>query len=275
MNSNYINHIKSNFLLGLKSLSYGYDGYIITHNGKQKIKLGKFINTIITLVNEYGHNVNRTKNDIEKIVDKYKSFKYNPIKYKFKILNGNDILTVYDSKNYEYRLSSSLTNSCMNNKFNNLEIYVKNKDKVSLLTLNNDDKIVGRALLWKMDKPKYIFMDRVYSIDNHINEYFTNLAKSNNWVYRQNNANNNFVVNCYMKDIDGYLVKNSNDIRMSVNLDIKGIKKFPYMDSFVYKSHLNNNFYINNNWMINFNRYQSTHGDVSKCVSFKLLSLFS
>jgi hypothetical protein len=33
--------------------------------------------------------------------------------------------------------------------------------------------------------------------------------------------------------------------------------------------------HINNNWMMNFNRYQSTYGDVSKCVSFKLLSLFS
>lgn len=95
-------------------------------------------------------------------------------------------------------------------------------------------------------------MDRVYSIDNHINKYFNSLAKSNNWVYRQNNANNNFIINCYMKDINGYLIKNSNDIRMSINLNIKGIKKFPYMDSFVYKSHLNNNFYINNNWMMNY-----------------------
>lgn len=92
----------------------------------------------------------------------------------------------------------------------------------SLTLYNNKNKIVGRSLLWKMDKPKYIFMDRVYSIDNHINKYFNSLAKSNNCVYRQNNANNNFIINCYMKDINGYLIKNSNDIRMSINLNIKG-----------------------------------------------------
>jgi len=275
MSMDYSNYVKTRFLCNLISISYGEDGYIITHDGKQKIKLGKFISKIISLIEQNGYSVKRTKNDIENIVDKYKSYNFLNNDLKFKILKGDDILKGYDINNFEYRNSSALHGSCMNGKFDNLELYTKNDDKISLLTLNRYDKIVGRTLIWKLDKPEYIYMDRVYTIDNYLQNIFNNFAKINKWVHRESYAANNFRVNCYLKSLDDYDMRYSSMIRMSIKLRINEINKYPFMDSFVYRSHLNNNFYVNSNNMINFSYYQSTSGEERKIKTIPFLSLFS
>jgi len=275
MNIDYSNHIKNNFLLDLISLSFGDNGYINTHNDKQKIKLGKFINKIVLLVNQYGYNECITNDQIEKVVDKYKSFNTPNDNIYFNIIEGDDILKGYQIDNYEKRNSSALHGSCMNNKSDLLKLYTQNKNKVKLLTLNRNDKIIGRSLIWDLDKPKYIFMDRIYAVDNYLYKIFEDFAISNNWIYRENYARNVFKVNCYFKSKNSHIEKLSNKIRLTVKLNTDNIKLYPYMDSFVYRSHLTNKFYINSKNMINYTYYQSTNGGKTTIKNIPMLSLFS
>jgi hypothetical protein len=147
-------------------------------NGKQIIKFGKFISSIIKIVNLQYDNV-QISSSIEKIVDEYKSWYKTNNKLEFVILRGEEILKGY---NYEYQYSNSnspLHRSCMNNKFNLLDLYTNNEDKVLLLTLQNSNKIYGRCLIWKLDKPKIIYMDRVYGVDNYVNCIFEDFARIN------------------------------------------------------------------------------------------------
>ena len=163
----------------------------------------------------------------------------------------------------------------MNNKSDLLKLYTQNKNKVKLLTLNRNDKIIGRSLIWDLDKPKYIFMDRVYAVDNYLYKIFEDFAISNNWIYRENYARNVFKVNCYFKSKNSHIEKLSNKIRLTVKLNTDNIKLYPYMDSFVYRSHLTNKFYINSKNMINYTYYQSTNGGKTTIKNIPMLSLFS
>ena len=70
------------------------------------------------------------------------------------------------------------------------KLYTKNKDVVSLLVyVDEDDKVLGRALVWKLDKSTceaQYFMDRVYTNNDSDVNRFLNYARENGWMYRQN-----------------------------------------------------------------------------------------
>ena len=95
---------------------------------------------------------------IEKIHNKWMATHPGAITYK--LVSGNDILEGYTKKNY-IQGGSSLQNSCMTDKFNFLNIYTENPEKISMMIFYSADKICGRTLVWKCDDGK-TYHDRVY-----------------------------------------------------------------------------------------------------------------
>ena len=94
-------------------------------------------------------------------------------------------------KNY-YSSHGALGGSCMaDEEKDTFKIYYKNDKKVQLLIyVDNNDKIHGRALLWKLNTSpcdaKY-FMDRVYTNADSDVIKFKNFAEEKGFLYKQKN----------------------------------------------------------------------------------------
>jgi hypothetical protein len=90
----------------------------------------------------------------------------------FDLVEGDDIEHWYWYENYKEN-SGTLGSSCMAQKRNLFSIYTQNQDVCKMLILKEDDKIIGRALVWKLASIKHMrkdiegveyFMDRQYTI---------------------------------------------------------------------------------------------------------------
>lgn len=232
------NRTRLNTFQTLFSKSYSIEesdnGYLSIDRGKQKIRLGKVLNILIS---QDSYNTTPSyvlSRNIENIINAYKSFYDFDKKFKFVEYRGEKILDGYDRMNF-YQNSWSddgtmLFGSCMNNKYRLLDLYVYNEDKVSLLAVEDKDgRIHGRSLIWDLDNPYDVFMDRVYFHEDFIINAFHNYAKQNGWLYRTQKVSGYK----WLKDNIEYDTK---DIRMSVKLYTKGIKYYPYMDSLCYKN---------------------------------------
>lgn len=148
----------------------------------------------------------------------------------FELVEGDDIVYWYNYKNYESE-NGTLGGSCMSGDecggyFN---IYKDNPKQCKLLILKTSDgeKIKGRALVWKLSKPEdKIFMDRVYTNKESDEMLFTNYAKRQGWLY---------------KDEQKYGVTNivepgkgSKSMNLEVKLDNVEHEDFPYVDTLRY-----------------------------------------
>jgi hypothetical protein len=157
----------------------------------------------------------------------------NDVFAKFTIVSGKDIAFWYKYTNYAGNNSSVLRSSCMSNMpTETFDIYTKNKN-VSMVILFDDDgemldgvyrsnRIVGRALLWKMTDGD-TFMDRVYYVNDSDQELFAKWADMNNFWHKQyNECSEEF--NMLRKD-------ESKDARIVVDLEDEGEYSYPYVDS--------------------------------------------
>ena len=71
---------------------------------------------------------------------------------------------------------------------------LKEEDVFRYVTINKDDesKIIGRAIVWKLFKPDRTFMDRIYYTTENIVELFKNYASVHGWLYKlRQNMNEN------------------------------------------------------------------------------------
>lgn len=172
--------------------------------GNQRIetRIGRLINRLV------GDKVQGQ--DIENFVNEYKSIiKSKKLYRNFKIVSGDEIKKWYLFDNYADG-GGNLKDSCMKHKFCQLffDIYTKNPEKVNLLILLDEskEKILGRSLLWDLDRPSgRKFMDRVYFSNDFILNMFINYAIRNNWFYKLesidnllNVVHNNKIVNATM-----------------------------------------------------------------------------
>lgn len=208
------------------------NGYLMYDNGKQKVKLGKVIASVSK--NDCGHKL--SNNDlitIEKIVNSYKGWQKMLDDLKFVELNGSDISEIgYNTEHYYRKLGlllGSLGNSCMNNRgVDYLKLYIINKKKISLLTLQDKEgKIHARALIWKIDNPKKtILMDRVYYINDYMVNMFQEYAKEKKWLYRDQ---------CCKTIIDKEYKEFRNGVQLSIKLNTLRLKYYPYMDTLTWK----------------------------------------
>ena len=156
---------------------------------------------------------------VEKFVNSYKTRikMINDVESLFEFVRGEDIKKWYLEDNYQYN-RGQLSNSCMRYQKcqDYFDIYTKNPEVCQLLILKGEDenKIIGRALVWKL-KNGQTYMDRQYCNNDSDMNLYVEFAKKKGWSYYSG------------------LSKET----LEVQLKSQEIKKFPYMDTFVCYNH--------------------------------------
>jgi hypothetical protein len=204
-----VNHLFKEYDLGTKS--------------RNDVKLGRLINAL--LPGKY------TSKDIEEFTNKFKASLSKQGEY-FEEVFEEDINHWYNADNYK-EMSGQLGNSCMARKSGLFGIYTENPDVCKLLILVEDDKIIGRALVWKLSSIKIYgkdpdqnswFMDRQYTIKDSDVEKFRNYAKEKGWIYKSSNNHHSFT----NVTIEG----EEKNATLEVQVKAKNYGRYPYMDTF-------------------------------------------
>lgn len=150
---------------------------------RQEMKIGRFFRQHTLLdIDKIGLPV------IEKLVSIYKFVNDARLgKHHIEVVEGEDIRHWYSKDNNSK--GGTLGKSCMNEKKHQklFNIYVENPEVCRMAIKrdnDNPDKIVGRALLWDTDQG--IYMDRIYTSDEHHRFSFIGFADLNNWVTMDN-----------------------------------------------------------------------------------------
>jgi hypothetical protein len=143
-----------------------------------------------------------------------------------KIVTGEEIKFWYDRKNMKNKTGSELSKSCMasNYKLNFMDFYVKNKNISLVVKLDADKKLIGRALLWKLESSSEgneYFLDRRYCNENSDEEFLYNWVKSQPGYSKTG------------KRESKALSSNTSD-EMVVKLDVAITKTYPYVDTMKY-----------------------------------------
>jgi uncharacterized protein YxeA len=205
------------------------DGYVLL-NCNSSVKLGRLIAKVATVVGIDPMDKYEAI-DIEKIVDQYKAWYKSSNSLSFKIVKGEQIYTGYD-RDVQIRNNGMLGSSCMNGKFRYLQLYTDNEEKVQLLTLvDGDNRIYGRSLIWKLDNRPFLFMDRVYGVDNYVVNTFNNYARENKMAYRSQEQEYNFRIFNTMGDNESTKVEHAEKYPLKTKLYSGHLQFLPYMDS--------------------------------------------
>jgi hypothetical protein len=188
---------------------------------RNEVGLGRFVNKLFP-----------GKYNSKQVEDFVNSFKASLEKAgeRFELVEGEDIEFWYNSDNYK-EISGNLGNSCMARKRNLFSIYTENPEVCKMLILKEDDKILGRALVWKLesinivkDQDPGFFMDRQYTIKDSDIQKFKNYAKEQGWSYKSSNNHHSFgTIN--LNGVD-------KNVDMVVSVKVKDYNKYPYMDTF-------------------------------------------
>lgn len=207
---------------------------LFTTKGRNEIKVGRLARAILT---ELGKKV--VDKDIEVFVNTYKAA-LEDVSKKFILVNGPIIKKYYLEDSYASQ-KGTLGDSCMKDESSQsyFKIYTKNPENCQLLVyLDENDKVLGRALVWKlhtkemytMDQkptecPAEYFMDRVYTANDSDVIKFTNHAKEKGWLYKWKMV---------ADDKDGIVFKYNDKLIfgcISVELNKCLFRKYPFVDS--------------------------------------------
>lgn len=111
--------------------------------------------------------------DFENFSNEYKA-KYLSDNYQIELLSNKHIKETYDMTRKE---GGSLSNSCMNEDSNYMDIY-ENCNSLEILRLTDTEgRLCGRSLVWNLGEFK--LMDRIYTSDDHLYTTFLDYAKDN------------------------------------------------------------------------------------------------
>jgi hypothetical protein len=200
-----------------------FNEYDLKSKSRNDVKLGRLVNAL--LPGKY------TSKDIEEFTNKFKATLSKQGEY-FDEVSGDAINIWYNADNYK-EMSGTLGNSCMARKSGLFGIYTENTDVCKMLILLEDDKLIGRALVWKLSSIKIYgkdpaqdswFMDRQYTIKDSDVEKFRNYAKEKGWIYKSSNNHHSFS----NVTIDG----EEKNATLEVQLKAKNYGRYPYMDTF-------------------------------------------
>ena len=205
---------------------------------RNPIKLGRFINNIFP--------GKFTAREVEEFVNKFKST-LEQSGERFIEVSGEEIAEWYDYNNYKI-MNGSLGSSCMARaEKRTFEIYTANPEVCRMLVLLEDDKLIGRSLIWKIkddsdtvSKEDHLdieyFLDRQYTIKDSDVEKFRTYASERGWAYKTHN-NHHSLESVTFKD-ENY------KLEMKVQLNhSKGhsneltYDRFPYVDTFSISEH--------------------------------------
>jgi hypothetical protein len=122
--------------------------------------------------------------EVEKFSNLYRSQANKP-SFTFSVVKGETIRGYYHFESYASE-KGSLGASCMkhDNCQDYMNIYVDNREQVKMLAmLNQDGRLMGRALLWDFDS--YKIMDRIYTTcDEDLQFFFKKWATDNGYLYK-------------------------------------------------------------------------------------------
>jgi len=224
--------------------------YMSIYTGnKNVVKIGKFIKKLLPLT---------TDAQVEDFVNELKAVQDN-LKEKIELVSGDEIAKWYRSENCYS--GGSLGSSCMVDK-NFFDIYTQNPESVNLLIMKSGDKIVARALVWKIktSNPQLGFtyyMDRVYTNKDHQEKVMIAFAEKQGWAYRVPGG-------VYERGVM-YQGK-KHDIKMSVQIKKLKYEKYPYMDTFSRYDYVTGELWndMDKNQRTRGHILTSTQGDFSK-----------
>ena len=181
---------------------------------RTELQVGRFATKIIQKSKDTNAK-SLTQNDINAFVDNFKAYRdfQTTKKDKFEVVQGEEIRKWYDEDTYE-DAKYHLNNSCM--RYDRcqryLNIYTENPNQVTMVIMKGMDpnKIIGRALIWKLSNGN-IYLDRPY-------------------------ANNDEDVNLFKQwgRDKGYSVYGGGYDHKEVTLDKSEFSSYPYMDTFKY-----------------------------------------
>lgn len=230
--------------------------------GRNSLKVGKLIGKIFG--NKYDSN------DIENFVNLIRSNRVE-LREKLELVESDQIAYWYDSSNY-YDNKGSLGSSCMKNMSKEtFNIYVENPESVKLLILTLYGKLLGRALVWKIDSIKSTnerklgrigseyFMDRVYYKDEYHKHKFIKYAKEKGWFYRYSNSYSDTDI-VQLKDIRYY------DTKMTVKIEPKNYLQYPYMDTFARYDEHSGTLYNDTNKSLGGHILRKTDGSYERSI---------
>lgn len=204
-------------------VNYMFNQYDLKSKSRNDVKLGRLINAL--LPGKY------TSKDIEEFTNKFKASLSNQGE-RFEEVSGEEIEHWYNADNYK-EMSGTLGNSCMARKSGLFTIYTENPDVCKMLILVEDDKLIGRALVWKLNSISIYgkdpaqdswFMDRQYTIKDSDVEKFRNYAKEKGWIYKSSNNHHSFS----NVTIEG----EEKNATLTVKVEAKNYRRYPYMDTF-------------------------------------------
>jgi hypothetical protein len=185
---------------------------------RNPVKLGRFVNNI--LPGEF------TAKEVEDFVNKFKAA-LEQSGEKFIEVSGEEIGDYYDHKKYA-KMSGTLGSSCMAKQESSIfQIYMDNPEVCRMLVLLEDDLVIGRALIWKLetsDNAAEYFLDRQYTIKESDVEKFRKYAIENGWSYKTYNNHTNLGSVTYNDE--------SKTIKMTVKVKKNNYDEFPYVDTF-------------------------------------------
>lgn len=150
---------------------------------------------------------------------------------RFEVVEGEVIKDYYSYNSYSNG-NGSLGASCMKHEQcqRYFDVYTDNVDSLSMLImLDENDGLMGRALLWNFDDKKV--MDRIYTNnDEKLTFYFKQWATENGYLYKteQNWFNSLFFEN---------LNTPSQEIKLDIKLENYKYSRYPYMDTFKFFKH--------------------------------------
>lgn len=184
-------------------------------------KLSTYKDKNILGILEFESKIELTDSEIENFVNKVVAYqKINRADESATIeeVKGEDIRFWYNRKNYLSE-KGELGSSCMSYERCQpyLDMYCVNVNQVSLLILKNkEDKLVGRAIKWKLDDGKSL-VDRIYTILNSDTNIFIAHAKKMGYHYTL--------------DHRFYFDNKIVNIEPEVSLDNWDFNKYPYLDN--------------------------------------------
>lgn len=121
----------------------------------------------------------------------------NHMYYTFKIVEGKELADVYQIPKSDLFLPhGTMFNSCFQGRLKDdqLEIFVKNPDKIKMLTVWRGDKLAGRCTLWcginKETKEPLVMHDRQYTSSPTIEKLMTSYLAENNIPHCYNSDKN-------------------------------------------------------------------------------------
>ena len=217
--------------------------------GRGQIRIGRFAQALLSdpeviedlEFSSLDHNLKElTPRDYEEFVNLYKS-EFVVVSNEFKLVKGDEISYYYYVDNYAYGEKGQLGSSCMRSRDcqKYFSIYQKNPEVCQLLAyVNQDNKVLGRALIWKLEKkvdgcPAEYFMDRVYCGNDSDMIKFKNYAKEKGWVMKDRN-NSGIVESLFFNYKDIVILSH-------INVQLKDFRfeKYPFVDTVSYL-HLGN-----------------------------------